>query len=110
LAGSGSSTPTAGSQRQQVDGNTMSAALSHLQLDGGAAVLSERKGIRIVDKGTSDIFGVGNAEVARGGVGKARSHPSAESKADDSGFGSGVYVQKGGRARVNHGQKDTQLW
>ena len=116
LAGSGASTPTAGSARAAVDGNTMSAALSHLQLDSvgqgeSQQPQSSRRGIRIVDKAATDIFGVSSAAPTdRTGVAKVKPHPSAESKADDGGFGSGVYVQRGGRARVNHGQKDTALW
>jgi hypothetical protein len=115
LADSGASTPTAGSARAAVDGNTMSAALSHLQLDrdgqADAQHSQQRRGIRIVDKAATDIFGVSSAAPTdRSGVAKVKPHPSAESKSDDGGFGSGVYVQRGGRARVNHGQKDTALW
>ena len=104
-------TPTAAAgaaavSRKVGDSEGMSAALSHLSLDAPAA--GQRKGIRIVDKGTSDIFGVEPAKVSPRTEGKR--HPSDVSAEKEAGHENGKYVQKGGRARVNHGQKDTALW
>ena len=97
----------AGASKKVGDSEGMTAALSHLSMGSTTSVTGQRRGIRIVDKGTSDIFGVEPVKESPRVEGKR--HPSAESASYEPAPTTG-YVQKGGRARVNHGQKDSQLW
>ena len=101
---------SAGAAKKAGDSEGMSAALSHMSLGStSTSVTGQRRGIRIVDKGTSDIFGTEPVKESPRMEGKR--HPSAESVSSEPQQVLGQpWVQKGGRARVNHGQKDSQLW